>query len=157
MMGCNSVVFVTKSPDETVNIGRMVGERLVAGSVVTLWGEMGAGKTTITRGIAYGLGIPRQIPITSPTFTMINEYDGRLKLYHIDLYRISSVDELDTLPLREIIHGEDGVVVIEWPEKLEIYLPESRLDIMLDFVSDNERLITLKGVVPDGLFEETHY
>ncbi len=157
MMGCNSVVFVTKSPDETVNIGRMVGERLVAGSVVTLWGEMGAGKTTITRGIAHGLGIPRQIPITSPTFTMINEYDGRLKLYHIDLYRISSVDELDTLPLREIIHGEDGVVVIEWPEKLKIYLPESRLDIMLDFVSDNERLITLKGVVPDGLFEETHY
>ncbi len=155
-MGRESIVFVTRSPDETVSIGQMIGEKLLAGSVVALWGEMGAGKTTITRGIAHGLGISPRIPITSPTFTLINEYDGRLRLYHIDLYRIGSEDELDTLPLREILQG-DGVSVIEWPEKLKVYLPEVRLDVVLDFVDENTRRITLKGVIPDGLSEKLHH
>ncbi|MBC7360235.1 MAG: tRNA (adenosine(37)-N6)-threonylcarbamoyltransferase complex ATPase subunit type 1 TsaE [Desulfacinum sp.] len=123
--------IITDCPEASHALGRAVGERLRAGDVVALWGELGAGKTFLAGGIARGLGVPEEIPITSPTFTIINEYEGRVRLYHLDLYRIGDVDELETLPWREALFGS-GVAVVEWPERLGGYLPEERLDIHIE-------------------------
>jgi tRNA threonylcarbamoyladenosine biosynthesis protein TsaE len=103
---------------------------------------LGAGKTLITRGIAQGLGIPPGVRVTSPTFTIINEYDGRLHLYHLDLYRIVSLDDLETVPWREALFGK-GVAVVEWPERLGEALPEERLDIYLEIAGEEERAIRI--------------
>jgi len=135
-------VFRSASETESLEVGRQIGERLNAGDVVTLWGELGAGKTLITRGIAQGLGIPPGVRVTSPTFTIINEYDGRLHLYHLDLYRIVSLDDLETVPWREALFGK-GVAVVEWPERLGEALPEERLDICLEIAGEEERAISI--------------
>jgi tRNA threonylcarbamoyladenosine biosynthesis protein TsaE len=138
--------FITKSAEETVNFGKNFGSRLQPGDVVALWGDLGSGKTTFTRGIARALGVPPSVPITSPTFTIINEYHGALNLYHIDLYRISGVTDLETLTLREILYGH-GVCVIEWPDRLgKDELPENRWDILFDVIDENERLIIIERV-----------
>jgi len=138
--------YITKSAEETVNLGKNFGSRLQPGDVVALWGDLGSGKTTFTRGIARALGASPSIPITSPTFTIINEYHGVLNLYHIDLYRISGVADLETLTLREILYGH-GVCVIEWPDRLEKEeLPENRWDVLFDVIDENERLIIIERV-----------
>ena len=113
---------------------------MIAGDILALWGELGAGKTFLARNIAHGLGVPPTIPVTSPTFTFINEYQGRLHLYHLDLYRLGDPDELDTLPWREALYG-DGVAIIEWPERLGPYLPEERFDIRLTITDERSRSI----------------
>ncbi len=123
-------------------IGVALGGVLRAGDVVALWGELGAGKTLFTRGIARGLGVPERIPVTSPTFTLINEYDGRLHLYHLDLYRVSHPDELETLPWKEALFS-DAVAVIEWPERLGDLLPESRWDVRITVTGDEQREVEL--------------
>ena len=130
--------LVSTSPEESLAIGRELGRRLSAGDVVALWGELGAGKTLLAGGIARGLGIPDNVAITSPTFTIINEYEGRLRFYHLDLYRIGDLDELETLPWREALFGE-GVAVIEWPERLESFLPEARLDVHIEVTGERRR------------------
>ncbi len=137
--------FITKSAEETVGVGKIVGSWLDKGSVVALWGDLGAGKTTFTKGIALALGIPPSIPITSPTFTIVNEYNGFLKLYHVDLYRISSIDEVEVIGLREILCG-DGVTVIEWPDRISEYLPAKRWDIIFEIIDDSERVIRVINV-----------
>ncbi len=110
--------------------------------MLALWGELGSGKTLFARGIARGMGVPQQVRITSPTFTIINEYEGRLRLYHLDLYRLATLEELETLPWREMIFG-NGVAVIEWPDRMGGLLPEKRWDISFEFLDDDHRLITL--------------
>ncbi len=87
------------------------------------------------------MGVPQQVPVTSPTFTIINEYEGRLRLYHLDLYRLTTLDELETLPWREVIFGT-GVAVIEWPDRMGELLPDKRWNIALEFVDDDRRRIT---------------
>jgi len=126
----------------TSELGRRIGERLLAGDVLALWGELGAGKTFFARSIARGLGIPPATPITSPTFTFINEYDGRLHLYHLDLYRLADPDELETLPWREVLYGT-GVAVIEWPERFGSFLPEERFDLRLKITGEVSREIVI--------------
>jgi tRNA threonylcarbamoyladenosine biosynthesis protein TsaE len=128
--------------DTTSALGRFIGERLQPGDVLALWGELGAGKTLLTRGIARGLGVPPQIPITSPTFTFINEYDGRLHLYHLDLYRLTHPDELETLPWRDALYGS-GTAVIEWPERMGEDLPEERWDFHITITGDESRTISI--------------
>jgi tRNA threonylcarbamoyladenosine biosynthesis protein TsaE len=138
--------LVIESPGEadSLELGRCIGQWLEAGDVLALWGELGAGKTLLTRGIARGLGISPQVRITSPTFTFINEYDGHLHLYHLDLYRITAVDELETLPWREALFGA-GVAVVEWPERLGSDLPVARWDIHLVISGDASRMITISA------------
>jgi tRNA threonylcarbamoyladenosine biosynthesis protein TsaE len=133
-----------ESPGEecTLLLGHKIGEMLVPGDILALWGELAAGKTLLTRGIAHGLGVPPETRITSPTFTIINEYSGRLYLYHLDLYRISEPDELETLPWQESLFG-NGVAVIEWPERLDRLLPSERWDIKLWVTGDDSRRILL--------------
>lgn len=136
--------YITKSAQETVALGRNFGARLKPGDIVALWGDLGAGKTTFTRGLAQSLGIPPSIPITSPTFTIVNEYQGIVKLYHIDLYRIRGSEDIESIALREILYGH-GISVIEWPDRLgNDELPENRWDVIFDILDENERLITIE-------------
>ncbi len=138
--------IVLHSPSErcTCAIGRKIGENLEPGDVLALRGELGAGKTFLTRAMAHGLGVPASIPITSPTFTIINEYDGRLHLYHIDLYRLAGVDDLDTLAWQEALFGE-GIAVVEWPDRMGPLLPEDRWDIRIEITGDDSRTFTLEA------------
>lgn len=138
--------YLTKSSEETVALGKTFGSRLKPGDVIALWGDLGAGKTTFTRGLARALGVPPSIPITSPTFTIVNEYHGAVKLYHIDLYRIRGPEDIESIALREILYGR-GISVIEWPDRLgKDELPEKRWDIMFDILDEEERLITVEYI-----------
>jgi tRNA threonylcarbamoyladenosine biosynthesis protein TsaE len=136
------IVFESSGEECSLALGRKIGELLLPGDVLALWGELAAGKTLLTRGIARGLGVPSATRVTSPTFTIINEYSGRLYLYHLDLYRISEPDELETLPWQESLFGS-GVAVIEWPERLDRLLPTERWDIKLFIAGDEYRKILI--------------
>lgn len=132
-----------KSVEETQEIGKRLGERLEPGDFINLVGELGAGKTTFTQGLARGLSSTEYV--TSPTFTLINEYTGRIPLYHFDVYRLGDVSEMEDLGYDEYFSG-DGATVIEWGDRVEEVLPEERLDVFLEYEDDN-RKITL---VPHG-------
>lgn len=109
--------MLTASPAETQALGRLLGEALAGPTLILLAGELGAGKTCFVQGLARGLGVPAQEPVTSPTFALMNQYRGRLPLNHFDLYRLSSTDELLDLGFEEFMPGS-GVAVVEWPERL---------------------------------------
>lgn len=141
----NRIVLQSRSEKETEEMGRWIGTNLAAGDVVALWGELGAGKTFLTRAIARGLGVPERIPVTSPTFTFINEYDARLHIYHLDLYRLTDLTELDTLPWMEALYGT-GVSLIEWPERLGTLIPENRWDIRIEITGDETRTVTIEAL-----------
>jgi tRNA threonylcarbamoyladenosine biosynthesis protein TsaE len=136
------VKLTSPSEECSLRLGGRIGEQVEGGDVIALWGDLGSGKTLFTRGIARGMGVPQQIPVTSPTFAIINEYEGRLHLFHLDLYRLTTSEELETLPWREALFGA-GVAVIEWPERLGAVLPEKRWDINFEFLGDDCRIITL--------------
>ncbi len=103
--------------EDTLNLGAALGRSAGPGTVIALTGDLGAGKTVFVQGLAKGLEVPPSFYVTSPTYTLINEYPGRLTLFHIDLYRLAGGEDLDELGLEEILHG-DGVVAIEWPDRL---------------------------------------
>ncbi|MBI5411766.1 tRNA (adenosine(37)-N6)-threonylcarbamoyltransferase complex ATPase subunit type 1 TsaE [Candidatus Peregrinibacteria bacterium] len=109
--------FTTHSGEETLQLGERLGKLLKPGDVVLLFGELGAGKTKLTQGIAQGLGLQRGEYVRSPSFTLVNEYRGHCPIYHIDLYRIESYAEIENLGLEETFFG-DGVTLVEWAEKL---------------------------------------
>lgn len=138
--------FLFNSPGEecSLRLGRKIGELLQAGDIVALWGELASGKTLLTRGIARGLGVPPEVRVTSPTFTIINEYSGRLHLFHLDLYRLSGADELQTLPWQESLFG-NGVAVIEWPGRLGRFLPDERWDIEFAISGEENRTILIRA------------
>ncbi|SFF98751.1 tRNA threonylcarbamoyladenosine biosynthesis protein TsaE [Desulfotomaculum arcticum] len=118
-----------KSSLETKHLGELLGSLLQPGDIVTLNGELGAGKTCMAKGIAVGLGISDHI--TSPTFTLINEYTGKTPLFHMDVYRLGTPDELEDLGYEEYFYGQ-GVTLIEWAGLIEEYLPPDRLDIFIN-------------------------
>lgn len=126
--------LISKSIEETYEIGKKIAETLEGGEIILLEGELGAGKTTFTKGLAKALGITKEI--TSPTFIMMREYEGRLKLFHYDLYRINEEDEMEELGLKEPLY-ENGVCVIEW-NKFRT-LPKTPLIIKIKRIDDNSR------------------
>ena len=137
------------SHEETLSLGRSVGSSLVSGDIILLFGDLGAGKTSLTQGICNGLGLDNNTYIHSPTFTLINEYSGRLPIYHIDLYRIDNHEEVYSLGLEEILFNR-GVTIIEWAEKLRlsknsnnlILNIKERIEIYIKITSDFEREFT---------------
>ena len=138
--------FVTShSSVETQNIGRKLGKLLKGGDTVLLEGELGAGKTTLAQGIARGLGVPAKTPVTSPTFALIQEYEGREKLLHMDWYRLSSVKGEDEAELSECLASRDAVCLVEWPERGRALWPEDRLEIFLKHKGLNERRLEIRG------------
>lgn len=131
----------THSPMETRAYGEKLAHRLKAGDVLLLRGDLGAGKSELTRGIARGLGIAS--PVTSPSFTILNVYDeGRLPLYHFDWYRLQSAQELYEMGMEEYLGG-DGVAVVEWPSQCPEAIPADCLEITLTPLGETERAITL--------------
>ena len=128
--------------DETVAFGKHLGQIAQPGDIFTLSGDLGAGKTTLTQSIGKGLQVPPEYYITSPTFSLLHEFPGRIPLYHMDLYRIGSVEEIEELGLEDYLYG-DGLSVIEWPDRLDDLMPESRLDISLCSTGENSRTVSL--------------
>ena len=133
--------FETRSADQTFELGRRVGEQLNDRAVILLKGDLGAGKTVFAKGVAAGLGIDAA-DVTSPSFTLINVHEGRLRLYHIDLYRLESSSRID-LGIEEILEDERGVVMIEWAERLK-FAPESSVEVEISYLSDSERVIVIR-------------
>jgi tRNA threonylcarbamoyladenosine biosynthesis protein TsaE len=129
--------IVTSRPEQTREIGRILGSLLEPGDLVCLYGDLGAGKTHFSYGIALGLDVEERY-VTSPTFTFVNEYRGRIPFYHIDLYRLKDPSELEGIGFEEYIDS-DGATVIEWAERAEEELPDERLNVYLSYVNEQSR------------------
>ena len=124
------MILETNSPQETFSAGRQLGEKAFPGQVITLTGDLGVGKTVFTQGLAKGLGIEE--PVNSPTFTIVQVYDeGRLPLYHFDVYRIGDVSEMDEIGYEDCFYGE-GVCLIEWSQLIPEILPEHVIRIRIE-------------------------
>jgi len=133
--------IITHSPEETQDVGEKVGSSAISGSVVALTGRFGAGKTCFIQGVARGLGVPDGYCITSPTYTIINEYPGRLAFFHVDLYRISDPMELDQIGFYENLEKK-GLTAIEWAERLgRNFFKKNILNIKIENISDQTRKI----------------
>jgi len=136
-----SLSFETDSAEQTLGLGVELADLLRPGDVVLLVGELGAGKTCLAQGIARGMGIGEQV--TSPTFTILREYSGRMPFYHLDAYRLEGPADLYEIGVDEYLEGE-GVLVVEWGDRVRDFFPPGYLEIKLDFaVGDEERLIRL--------------
>jgi tRNA threonylcarbamoyladenosine biosynthesis protein TsaE len=136
-------IFTTHAPAETFELARRIGEKLKGGEVFLLEGDLGAGKTVFAKGIGAGLQID-PAEVSSPTFTIINQLQGRLKLTHLDLYRISgNYDELRELGIDEILEDDSGVIVIEWPDRLSGRVLQGACLVKINDQGANNRLIEL--------------
>ncbi|MFC0014474.1 MULTISPECIES: tRNA (adenosine(37)-N6)-threonylcarbamoyltransferase complex ATPase subunit type 1 TsaE [Allobacillus] len=133
--------FFTNNDEETMEFAEKLGELLQPNQVVTLDGDLGAGKTTFTKGLAKGLGVERTV--NSPTYTIVKEYRGRMPLYHMDVYRLEDSEE--DIGFDEYFSGE-GITVIEWSDYIRTYLPERYLKIQMKKISADERQILLQPI-----------
>lgn len=133
--------FTTHSPEETIALGRKLAKLLAPPKLVLLRGELGAGKTTLVKGIAEGFQAASPDDVTSPTFTLVHEYRGpEVNVYHIDLYRVDTPHQLETLGLDDLI-ASNSVLLIEWGEKFARFVHERDVEIAIETVSDNERRV----------------
>jgi tRNA threonylcarbamoyladenosine biosynthesis protein TsaE len=130
---------------ETEKLGRLMGQFLEPGSIVALSGELGSGKTRFVKGLASGLGVAKNCHVSSPSFVLINEYPGRIPLYHLDLYRLSRGKDLEEMGLDEYLFGE-GVTTIEWAEKATSIMPPQHIWIDIQWTGPNSRRLTIKAV-----------
>ncbi len=135
------LAFTSFNLSNTKKIGNMLGALLAAGDIVSLNGELGAGKTTIAKAISTGLGLKSDHYVVSPTFAIINEYHADVKIYHFDFYRLGDPSELDGIGAYEYFQS-DGVCLIEWGDKFADALPKERLDVLLEHAGARQRTIT---------------
>ncbi|MCL2627120.1 MAG: tRNA (adenosine(37)-N6)-threonylcarbamoyltransferase complex ATPase subunit type 1 TsaE [Oscillospiraceae bacterium] len=140
------MTIITKSELETVREGEKLGKTLKPGAVVALYGELGAGKTAFTRGLAQGLGI--NMSVSSPTFTIVNEYLGDTALFHFDMYRLEKEDELFDIGWDDY-HDRGGVCVVEWSEKVPGAFPPDTITVRFNILGDNERQIGITAAGGD--------
>ncbi len=142
-------VFISNSPTATMHCGENIGKMLSAGTVIALIGELGAGKTLFTRGLAKGLGVPERV-VNSPTFVLVNEYSGRFPVFHVDLYRLNSVDEGLEIGLLDYMEkAKSGIIVIEWAEKIPSLLPQKYLEVRFEVLSARKRRIIISSQAND--------
>lgn len=136
--------FITRTPEETIALAKRIGAKLRAGDCIAYYGDLGAGKTTFTRGLAQGMGLPDEV--SSPTFAIVNEYHGKgsISLYHFDMYRIQSSDALETTGFYDY-PMEESVFAVEWSENIEDAFPENVIRIQIDRIDDDTRKITIEG------------
>ncbi len=133
----------TTSREQTIQLGQKIGSKLQKGDILAMQGTLAAGKTTITKGIALALGIKEDI--TSPTFCLISEYEGKMPLYHMDVYRLDGTEDFINLGVDDMLYG-NGVCIIEWSEKIMDELPKSTIVIKLEPVGNtDERNITIEN------------
>lgn len=147
------VDFISHSVAQTQSCGFQLAQPLVPGTIILLDGDLGAGKTTFTKGLAQGLGVSGYV--NSPTFTLVNEYAGRLPVYHLDCYRLESAQEALDFGIEEYLYS-DGVTIIEWPERIRDIWPESYVRVSLAYLSETKRSLRLEPVGPAyiGLMQE---
>ena len=138
------LTLVSQAEAETYYFGQVLGSLLKAGQLIALIGELGTGKTRWAQGIGQGLSVPADETINSPTFTFINHYSGRLPFYHADVYRLTSVEEAETLGLEDYF-SSDGVCLIEWADQIQSILPEERLEISLEYIDETKRKILMQA------------
>jgi len=134
--------ITTRTPDETQKLGKTIGKWIEYPLVIGLSGDLGSGKTVFVQGLAEGLEVPGQYYITSPTFTLINEYPGRFPLFHIDLYRLDGISDLEDIGLDELLYDQ-AVIAIEWAEKMSPDLPAVHLAMTFEITDDDHRRISL--------------
>lgn len=140
----NSVSVLSTNTEQTLRLGEKLARHLRGGDILCLEGDLGSGKTTLIKGIAKGLKIAPE-KVNSPTFVLMNAYEGRLSLYHFDLYRLEHIREISSIGYEEFLYG-DGVSVIEWADKLEELTPKEHLRVELKHKGENERLIKFTAV-----------
>lgn len=134
------IKFVTNNTEETIELGKKIGNYLRKGDVIAMQGTLAAGKTTITKGIAQSLDISETI--TSPTFCLISEYEGKMPLYHMDVYRLDNEEDFANLGTEDMIYG-NGVSIIEWSEKIMNELPKKTIILKIEPQENGSRIITL--------------
>ncbi|GAC1666526.1 MAG: hypothetical protein NVS9B4_22240 [Candidatus Acidiferrum sp.] len=134
---------ITHSAEETTRLGRELASRLKAPVLVLLAGDLGTGKTTLTKGIVAGLGVASENEVTSPTFTLVHVYGETLKVYHADLYRIESWRDFETLGLEDIF-AEPAVVILEWPERFPLHSPWPQISIRLEHMGGDGRRVSIQ-------------
>jgi tRNA threonylcarbamoyladenosine biosynthesis protein TsaE len=134
--------FLSEKEEDTIRLGKTIGKHLKPGDLVLLYGDLGAGKTTFIKGVAQGLKVDPQIYITSPTFSIINVYEGRYTIYHVDLYRLMG-EELEELGIWEYLN--QGILLIEWADRILEIPKEDFLEIRFEILEANKRKITLTG------------
>ncbi|MBR2967907.1 MAG: tRNA (adenosine(37)-N6)-threonylcarbamoyltransferase complex ATPase subunit type 1 TsaE [Clostridia bacterium] len=133
--------MITNSEKETEQVGFKLGSKLAGGEIILLSGDLGAGKTVFARGLANALGIKDDI--VSPTFTLMNCYEGKLKLYHYDAYRLDNAEQAEERGLTEFFGASDGVCIIEWPEKIQDAIPQGCICVTIKYLDENKREITV--------------
>ena len=136
------MTIFTKSESETVRAGAELGRTLCAGAIVALYGGLGAGKTAFTRGLAAGLGV--EMDVSSPTFTIVNEYPGRIPLFHFDMYRLESEDELFDIGWDDYLE-RGGVCAVEWSEKVPGAFPPETITVKIERLDGDERRLEITG------------
>ena len=139
-----AVESVSHSAEETVELGRELARRLRPPVLVLLSGELGSGKTTLTKGIISGLGAAREEDVTSPTFTLVHVFHNHSKVYHVDLYRVEDFRDLETLALEDAL-SEPAVVVVEWPERFSLRTDWPKIRVQLEHLEGDTRRITISG------------
>jgi len=137
--------MLTRSAKETIKLGKEFAGELCKGDVVALCGDLGSGKTTFTKGIGKGLGVKDALHINSPTFVLIKEYEGRLLLYHLDLYRLDDLKDIEDIAVEEYMYG-DGVTIIEWAEKAKKILPKKHIVVKFKIKGAEEREIKIEDL-----------
>ena len=148
------IVLLSRGPEYTVAVGRIIGGLLIAGDVLALSGPLGAGKTHLVKGIAAGLGVPGDEPVVSPTFVLVREYAGRLKLFHVDAYRLAGVNELLSLGFEEMCAETGAAVAVEWADRVAGCIPAGAIRIEMSHEEPAVRRLCIGNVVPAARFSE---
>jgi len=147
--------ITTHSVEETKTLGQIIGKTVTCETVLALTGDLGSGKTSFVQGLAKGLEVPDDYYITSPSYTLINEYPGRFPLFHVDLYRISDPIDVEDIGLDEILNNQ-GVVAIEWADRMETERLSEHIDIQFEILGDKTRKISIipKGLKVEGIIKK---
>ena len=146
----STINIATHSVAETRSLGQKIGSMIQKPTTIALIGDLGSGKTAFVQGLAGGLDVPAEYYITSPTFTLINEYPGRLPLFHVDLYRLETVDDLADIGLDELLSVR-AVIAIEWADKLASDFSSDYLSMCFEIIDDNCRKVTMIGYGQNGI------
>jgi tRNA threonylcarbamoyladenosine biosynthesis protein TsaE len=144
------VTYVVRSEQDTILLGELLGSVLINGDFIALAGELGSGKTWFTKGLALGLGISPETVITSPSFALMNEYQGRLPLFHMDAYRLDQLSAFLSTGLEEYFY-EEGVVAMEWADRWPEILPGKRVTVRITVLDEASRRIALSGSNPRAI------
>jgi len=137
--------MITHSAEETIKLGETLAKDLSRGDVVALYGDLGSGKTTFVKGVGMGLAIKEAMHINSPTFVLIKEYQGRIPLYHMDLYRLDILRDIEDIAIEEYMYG-DGVTIIEWAEKLKSILPKKNISVRFAIKGKDKREVEIEDL-----------